>query len=89
MIYPAKVKKVSNEVGINDVFDYGDKIMGCIKYKLKKSYKYVEINLITFILEQTTSKRKGSPTIRFCDIVFKLKKIIKNTVCDLKTNIYK
>ena len=63
-----------NKVTIRGVFDYGDKIMGCIKYKLKKSYKYVEINLITFILEQTTSKRKGSPTIRFCDIVFKLKK---------------
>ena len=62
MIYPAKVKKVSNEVVINDVFDYGDKIMGCVKHKSGSSYIYLEVNVIAFVLEQKTSKRKRLST---------------------------
>ena len=40
-----------NKVIIRGVFDYGDKIMGCVKHKSGSSYIYLEVNVIAFVLE--------------------------------------
>ena len=58
MIYSTKEKKIPNETMIYDVFNYSDKIMGYIKDELKSSYRYVEIEWITFILNNITSNKK-------------------------------
>ena len=60
MIYSTKEKKIPNETMIYDVFNYGDKIMGYIKDELKSSYRYVEIEWITFILNNITSNKKNN-----------------------------
>ena len=57
MIHPTIGKIVYNET-ISHVFYYGDKISGYVKHESEISYRYFEIGSITFVLEQTTSKRK-------------------------------
>ena len=43
---------------MHDVLDYGDKIIGNTKHESEISYGYVEKELITLVLDQTTCKRK-------------------------------
>ena len=64
MIFPLIGKKISNEATINNVFDYGDKIMVYVKSKFEISYRYIEMNLVAFVLEHVIKKEKGlKPTV--------------------------
>ena len=62
MMYPTTGKKVSHEKNMHDVLDYGDKIIGNTKHESEISYGYVEKELITLVLDQTTCKRKWTLT---------------------------
>ena len=63
-IFPSIGNKISNEATIYNVFEYGDKIMVYGKSKSEISYRYIEMNLVAFVLEHVIKKEKElKPTV--------------------------